>query len=181
MSSDLLRTSLPASSYLKPTYRTHWPDERHFLNHSVTQMEQWLRAWNLPTRLQVEWQHFCRQEWVHHQHHLSTHSTEWSHSELQAFRRYTKDFVVGPGAYTLPKARPIVSYTQTVSAPLSQKVASAIYCLLQVVFPDLTSLSDVLHSFVTFGAYFRASTPLTTSSSTNKTSPASSTTSLILE
>ena len=56
-----------------------------------------------------------------------------------------------PSAYILPKhsrdwnkARPIVSYTQTVSAPLSQTVASAFYCLLQVVFPELTSLSDVL-------------------------------------
>ena len=56
-----------------------------------------------------------------------------------------------PSAYILPKhsrdwskARPIVSYAQTVSAPLSQTVASAIYCLLQIVFPDLTSLSDVL-------------------------------------
>ena len=56
-----------------------------------------------------------------------------------------------PSAYILPKhsrdwnkARPIVSYTQTVSAPLSQTVASAIYCLLQVVFPELTSLPDVL-------------------------------------
>ena len=51
-----------------------------------------------------------------------------------------------PSAYILPKhsrdwskARPIVSYTQTVCA-----VASAIYCLLQVVFPELTALSDVL-------------------------------------
>ena len=56
-----------------------------------------------------------------------------------------------PSAYILPKhsrdwskARPIVSYTQTVCAPLSQTVASAIYCLLQVVFPELTALSDVL-------------------------------------
>ena len=56
-----------------------------------------------------------------------------------------------PSAYILPKhsrdwsmARPIVCCTQTVSAPLSQTVASAIYCLLQVVFPELTSLSDVL-------------------------------------
>ena len=56
-----------------------------------------------------------------------------------------------PSAYILPKhsrdwskARPIVSYAQTVCAPLSQTVASAIYCLLQVVFPELTALSDVL-------------------------------------
>ena len=56
-----------------------------------------------------------------------------------------------PSAYILPKhsrdwskARPIVSYTQTACAPLSQTVASAIYCLLQIVFPELTALSDVL-------------------------------------
>ena len=60
---------------------------------------------------------------------------------------------LGPSssAYILPKhsrdwskARPIVSYTQTACAPLSQTVASAIYCLLQIVFPELTALSDVL-------------------------------------
>ena len=176
--------------------RTVWPDERDFLNHSVTQMERWLRAWNLPTRLQVEWQHFFRQEWERRQHHQSTHPTGWSHSEIHTFRRYTtavltcpyhyhhllrKTFIPSPttstpvfqplrhgilliktrlrdlwpphllqrycwglhwdrrlpSAYILPKhsrdwnkARPIVSYTQTVSAPLSQTVASAIYCLL---------------------------------------------------
>ena len=37
-----------------------------------------------------------------------------------------------------------MSYTQTSCAPLSQTVASAIYCLLQIVFPELTALSDVL-------------------------------------
>ena len=37
-----------------------------------------------------------------------------------------------------------MSYTQTACAPLSQTVASAIYCLLQIVFPELTALSDVL-------------------------------------
>ena len=76
---------------------TVWPQERYFLNHSATQMERWLRAWNLPTRLQVEWQHFFRQEWERHQHHHSTHPTGWSHSKIQVFRRYTKDFVDGPG------------------------------------------------------------------------------------
>ena len=183
--------------------------------------QEWQR--HLPDHLQVEWQHFFRQERQRHLHHQSTNPTGWSLSDIQAFRRYAKAFVVGPGdhfphtavlscpchyhhllcktfipspttstpvfqplrhgihliktrlrdvwpprllqryrwglhwdrrlpsAYILPKhsrdwskARPIVSYAQTVSAPLSQTVASAIYCLLQIVFPDLTSLSDVL-------------------------------------
>ena len=79
--------------------RTVWPDERDFLNHSVTQMERWLRAWNLPTRLQVEWQHFFRQEWERRQHHQSTHPTGWSHSEIHTFRRYTTAVLTCPYHY----------------------------------------------------------------------------------
>ena len=75
---------------------TVWPDERDYLNHSVTQMDRWLRAWNLPTRLQIEWQHFFRQEWERHQHHQSTNPTGWSLLEIHTFRRYTKGFVIGP-------------------------------------------------------------------------------------
>ena len=181
-------------------------------------MDRWLHAWHLPSHLQIEWQHFFRQEWQHHLQQQSTNPNGWSTAEIQAFRRYTKGFIVGPGdhfphtavlscpchyhhllhktftpspttptpvfqplrhgihlirthmatspsstlsslhwdrrlpsAYILPKhsrdwskARPIVSYTQTVCAPLSQTVASTIYCLLHVVFPELTALSDVL-------------------------------------
>ena len=69
---------------------TVWPDERDYLNHSVTQLERWLRAWNLPTRLQVERQHFFRQEWYLQPHHQSTNPTGWSLPEIQAFRRYPK-------------------------------------------------------------------------------------------
>ena len=218
--SDLFPGLLLSEAHLQDTV---WPDERYFLNHSVAQMDRWLHAWQLPSRLHIEWQHFFRQEWGRHVTHQTDHNTGWSSTEVQAFRRFTKGFIVGPGdhfphtailscpchyhhlllktfmpspttstpvfqplrhgiqlirtrlrdtwpphllqryrwglhwdrrlpsAYILPKhsrdwskARPIVSYTQTACAPLSQTVASAIYCLLQIVFPELTALSDVL-------------------------------------
>ena len=218
--SDLFPGLMLSEAHLQDTV---WPDERHFLNHSVTQMERWLHAWHLPSHLHFEWQHFFRQEWDRHAERQTTHNTGWSSAEVSAFRRFTKGFIVGPGdhfphtailscpchyhhlllktfmpapatstpvfqplrhgiqlirtrlrdtwpphllqryrwglhwdrrlpsAYILPKhsrdwskARPIVSYTQTACAPLSQTVASAIFCLLQIVFPELTALSDVL-------------------------------------
>ena len=60
-------------------------------------MDRWLRAWHLPSRLQVEWQHFFRQEWQHHAQQQSANPNGWSPLEIRAFRRYTKGFVIGPG------------------------------------------------------------------------------------
>ena len=42
---------------------------------------------------------FFRRQWQLHEGHLSSSSSpssSWTHPELQAFRRYTKHFIVGP-------------------------------------------------------------------------------------
>ena len=92
--SDLFPGLLLSEANLQDTV---WPDESHFLNHSVTQMDRWLHAWQLPSRLHIEWQHFFRQEWHRHAERQTTHTTGWSTAEVQAFRRFTKGFIVGPG------------------------------------------------------------------------------------
>ena len=59
-------------------------------------MDRWLHAWQLPSSLHIEWQHFL-QEWHRHAERQTTHTTGWSTAEVQAFRRFTKGFIVGPG------------------------------------------------------------------------------------
>ena len=248
---DILTPDTSSASFLLPEANltdTVWPEERYFLNHSVTQMERWLPAWNLPTRLQVEWQHFFRQEWERHQHHHSAHPTGWSRSEISPLRQrlcgwsrrplptYSRTHLSLP--LPPPPAQDLHSFTyhfhtcfpttttwdsldqNSTSRPLATPSPATILLGPSLGSPTTFRLHPtktlsrleqgtpdrVLHSnsqrptqsdggfrhllsprsltffhfFVAFGDYCRVLTPRMTSSSINRTSPASSISSHIL-
>ena len=124
--SDLFPGLLLSEANLQDTV---WPDERHFLNHSVTQMDRWLHAWQLPS-LHIEWQHFFRQEWDRHAERQTTHTNGWSTAEVQAFRRFTKGFIVGPGDH--------FPHTAILSCPCHYH-----YLLLKTFMPSPTTSTPV--------------------------------------